>query len=100
MSFKIKISADRLKMFNNKCVSSKNNSKGFWKMLRADKSRRNPSHFTDPVDKTTLIANKGKISKCLVKHFCDVGKDNVESHRTPSKITIKTIKFRRKVCFH
>ena len=50
-------------MFNNKCVSSKNNSKGFWKMLRADKSRRNPSHFTDPVDKTTLIANKGKIEE-------------------------------------
>jgi len=32
-------------------------------MLRADKSRRNPSHFTDPVDKTTLIANKGKIEE-------------------------------------
>jgi len=59
-----KISADRLKNLNNKCVCSKNNSKGFWEMLREDKSRCNPSHFIDPVDKTTLIENKGKIEKC------------------------------------
>ena len=54
-----KISADRLKNVNSKCVTSKNNSKGF------RKSRSNPSHFIDPVDKTTLIENKGKIEKCL-----------------------------------
>jgi len=39
----------------------KNNSKGFWEMLRENKSRRNPTHFIDPVDKTTLIENKAKI---------------------------------------
>jgi hypothetical protein len=32
-------------------------------MLREDKIRRNPSQFIDPVDKTTLIENKGKIEK-------------------------------------
>ena len=65
MPFKIKISADRLIFFYNKCVSSKNNSKCVWEMLREDESRRNTSHFIDPVDKTTLIENKGKIEKCL-----------------------------------
>ena len=43
-SIQNKISADRLNFFNNKCVSSKNNSKGFWKMLREDKSRRTVIH--------------------------------------------------------
>jgi hypothetical protein len=31
------------------------NSKFFWEMFREDKSRRNPTHFIDPVDKTTLL---------------------------------------------
>ena len=60
-AFQNKISADRLNNINNKCVSSKHNSKGFWEMLREDKSRGNPSHFIDPVDKTTLIENKSTI---------------------------------------
>jgi hypothetical protein len=75
-----KISADRLKIFNNKCVTSKNNSKDFWK------SRSNLSHFIDPVDKTTLIENKGKIEKCRAKHFSDIGKDNLVSHRHQAKV--------------
>ena len=69
-----------------KCVFSKNNSKGFWEMLREDKSRRNPSHFIDPVDKTTLIENKGKIEKCLAKHFSDIGKDTLVSHRHQTRV--------------
>ena len=28
----------------------KNNSKGFWEMLRENKNRRNPTHFIDTVD--------------------------------------------------
>ena len=55
-------------------------------MLREDKSRRNPSHFIDPVDKTTLIENKSKIEKCLAKHFSDIGKDNLVSHRHQTKV--------------
>jgi hypothetical protein len=69
MPFKIKISADRLIFFYNKCVSSKNNSKCVWEMLREDESRHNTSHFIDPVDKTTLIENKGKIEKCLATNY-------------------------------
>jgi hypothetical protein len=39
----------------------KHNSKGFREMLRENKSRSIPTHFIDPVDKTTLIENKAKI---------------------------------------
>jgi hypothetical protein len=45
----------------------------FREMLRENKSRRNPTHFIDTVDKTTLIENKAKIEKCLAKHFRDTG---------------------------
>jgi len=62
------------------------NSNGFGEMFREDKSRRNPSHFIDPVDKTTLIENKGKIEKCLAKHFSDIVKDNLVSHRRQAKV--------------
>ena len=55
-------------------------------MLREDKIRRNPSHFIDPVDKTTLIEIKGKIEKCLAKHFSDIDKDNLVSHRHQTKV--------------
>ena len=55
-------------------------------MLREDKSRRNPSHFIDPVDKTTLIENKGKIEKCPAKHFSDIGKDTLVSHRHQARV--------------
>jgi hypothetical protein len=65
----------------------KNNSKFFWEMFREDKSRRNPTHFIDPVDKTTLIENKAKIVKCLAKYFRDTGKDNLVSHRYQSRVT-------------
>ena len=102
-AFQNKISADRLNNINNKCVSSKHNSKGFWEMLREDISRGNPSHFIDRVDKTALIENKGKI--VLRNTFSDIGKDNLVSHRYQAKIktfvdNIKNnIKFRRKICF-
>jgi len=36
--------------------------------------------------KTTLIENKGKIKKCLAKHFSDIGKDNLVSHRHQEKV--------------
>ena len=55
-------------------------------MLREDKSRRNPSHFIDPVDKTILIENKGKIEKCLAKHFSDIGKDTLVSPRHQARV--------------
>ena len=64
----------------------KNNSKGFGEMLREDKNRRNPTYFIDPVDKTTLIENKGKIEKCLEKHFSDIGNDNLVSQRHQAKV--------------
>ena len=65
----------------------KNNSTFFWEMFREDKSRRNPTHFIDPVDKTTLIENKAKIVKCLAKHFRETGKDNLVSHRYQARVT-------------
>ena len=64
----------------------KNNSKGFWEMLRENKSRINPTHVIDPVDKTTLIENKAKIEKCLAKHFRETGKDNLLSHRYQARV--------------
>jgi hypothetical protein len=65
----------------------KNNSKFFWEMFREDKSRRNPTHFIDTVDKTTLIENKAKIEKRLAKHFRDTGKDNLLSHRYQARVS-------------
>ena len=61
----------------------KNNSKGFWSLLKDKKSTFNPSYIIDPVDKTTLVDNKGKIELCVKDHFSNIGKDfSVESpHR-------------------
>jgi hypothetical protein len=38
-------------------------------MLRDNKANVTPSQIIDPVDKTTIIDKKGKIEKCLIKHF-------------------------------
>ena len=82
-----KISADRLKRTLIIDASpQKITVKVFWEMLGEDKSRRNPSLFIDPVDKTTLIENKGKIEKCFAKHFSDIGKDNLASQRHQAKV--------------
>jgi hypothetical protein len=52
-----KISADRLKNINNKCVSSKNNSKGFWEMLREYKSDCNSFNICSIEGLFTYIEN-------------------------------------------
>jgi hypothetical protein len=36
--------------------------------------------FIDPVDKTTIIDKKGKIEKCLIKHFGDIGRDSTHQN--------------------
>jgi hypothetical protein len=33
-----KINADKMRLFNNKCINSKNKAKGFWEMLRDNKA--------------------------------------------------------------
>jgi hypothetical protein len=48
----------------------------FWEMLRDNKANVTPSQIIDPVDKTTIIDKKGKIEKCLVKLFGDIGRDS------------------------
>jgi hypothetical protein len=45
-------------------------------MLRDSKANVTPSQIIDPVDKTTIIDKKGKIEKCLIKHFGDIGRDS------------------------
>jgi hypothetical protein len=41
-------------------------------MLRDNTANVTPSQIIDPVDKTTIIDKKGKIEKCLIKHFGDI----------------------------
>jgi hypothetical protein len=45
----------RLRLFNNKCINSKNKAKGFWEMLRDNKANVTPSQIIDPVDKTKVF---------------------------------------------
>jgi hypothetical protein len=75
-----KINADKMRLFNNKCINSKNKAKGFWEMLRDNKANVTPSQIIDPVDKTTIIDKKGKIEKCLIKHFGDIGRDSTHQN--------------------
>jgi hypothetical protein len=42
-----------MRLFNNKCINSKNKAKDFWEMLRNNKANVTPSQIIDPVDKTT-----------------------------------------------
>ena len=71
------IIADKMRLFNNKCINSKKNkAKGFWEMLRDNKTNATSSQIIDPVDKTTIIDKKGKIEKCLIKHFGNIGRDS------------------------
>jgi hypothetical protein len=35
---------------NNKCINSKNKAKGFWEMLRDNKTNVTPSQIIDPVN--------------------------------------------------
>ena len=49
-------------------------------MLRDNKASVTPSQIIDPVDKTTIIDKKGKIEKCLIKHFGDIGRDSTHQN--------------------
>jgi hypothetical protein len=42
---------------DNKCINSKNKAKGFWEMLRDNKTNVT-LQIIDPVDKTTIISVK------------------------------------------
>ena len=55
-----KINADKMRLFNNKCINSKNKANGFWEMLRDSKTNVTPSQIIDPVDTTTIIEKKGQ----------------------------------------
>jgi hypothetical protein len=48
-----------------------------------------PSQIIDPVDKTTIIDKKGKIEKCLIKHFGDIGRDSTHQNEAHT-IYVKT----------
>jgi hypothetical protein len=54
-----------------------------------------PSQIIDPVDKTTIIDKKGKIEKCLIKHFGDIGRDSTHQNdhirisKTFSYVTVR-----------
>jgi hypothetical protein len=37
-----------MRLFNNKCINSKNKAKGFWEMLRDNKANVAPSQIIDP----------------------------------------------------
>jgi hypothetical protein len=48
-------------------------------MLRDNKTNVT-LQIIDPVDKTTIIDKKGKIEKCLIKHFGDIGRDSTHQN--------------------
>ena len=81
-AIKRKASAIKMRTFTDQCIKPKQKAKGFWQMLKDTKNNINPSQIIDPVDKTTLIDKKGKIEKCLIKHFGDIGKDSTISDNT------------------
>jgi hypothetical protein len=45
-----KINADKMRLFNNKCINSKNKAKGFWEMLRDNKANVTPSQISSIID--------------------------------------------------
>ena len=54
---------NKMKLFANNSISSKNKSKTFWNMLRGSREVNNPSQIVDPADKSTLVEDKEEIKK-------------------------------------
>ena len=55
------------------------------------KTNVTPSQIIDPVDKTTIIDKKGKIEKCLIKHFGDIGRDSTHKNEAHTNYVKKFI---------
>ena len=79
-AIKKKEHGNKIRLFNSKCVSAKNKSRGFWNFLKGSREKNDPSYIVNPEDKSDLLTDSDDISRTLEEHFSGIGKnENIES---------------------
>ena len=66
-----------MKMFNRKCLQSKNSAKGFWDFLKPRDKNINPSQFIDPNDNSKTLTDECDINGAIKDFFSGLGRSSI-----------------------